>query len=137
MKVKYSVVEGETLDIVFGRNAKGTTNFPLLTMEGRIMSEGDEDGKFQHATSNLISNPLSDYQPVSVTLTRKDSRITLNLTAYNDMIALEDGDKVILRHTSGINNFVNEVEQRGEFISHTTEVTIVDKNNRESCIYLA
>ena len=55
------------------------------------------------------------------------------MTAYNDMIALEDGDKVILRHTSNINNYVNLVEQRGEFISHTTEVAIVDKNNSKSC----
>ncbi|CAI8037620.1 hypothetical protein GBAR_LOCUS21039 [Geodia barretti] len=114
VKTKYSVVEGETLDIVFERNAKGTTKFPLLTIEGRIISEGDED----------------DYQPVLVTLLRRDSRITLSLTAYNDMIALEDGDKVILRQTSGINNYVNLVEQRGEFISHTMEVAIVDKNNR-------
>ena len=53
VKTKYSVVEGETLDIVFGRNAKSTTNFPLLTIEGSIISEGDEDGKFQHAMSNL------------------------------------------------------------------------------------
>ena len=86
--------------------------------------------------TNLISNqipPLLDYQPVLVTLLRRDSRITLSLTAYNDIIALEDGDKVILRQTSGINNYVNLVEQRGEFISHTTEVTIVDKNNSKSC----
>ena len=55
MKTKYSVVEGETLDIVFGRNAKSTTNFPLLTIEGSVISEGDEDGKFQHAMSNLIN----------------------------------------------------------------------------------
>ena len=85
--------------------------------------------------TNLISNqipPLLDYQPVLVTLLRRDSRITLSLTAYNDIIALEDGDKVILRQTSGINNYVNLVEQRGEFISHTMEVAIVDKNNSKS-----
>ena len=58
VKTKYSVVEGETLDIVFERNAKGTTKFPLLTIEGRIISEGDEDGKFQHTVSNLISNQI-------------------------------------------------------------------------------
>ena len=124
------------MDIVFGRNAKSTTNFPLLTIEGSIISEGDEDGKFQHAMSNLKSNqipPLSDYQPVSVTLARIDSRITLSLTAYNDTIALEDGNKVILRHTSGINNFIMAVEQRGEFFSHTAEVAIVDKNNSKLC----
>ena len=136
MKTIYSVVEGETLDIAFERNAKGITRFPLLTIEGRITSDGDEDGKFQHAMSNLISNQIpllfSDYQPVSVTLLRRESRITLSLTAYNDLIALEDGDKVILRHTSGINNYVNLVEQRGEFISHTTKVAIVDKNNSKS-----
>ena len=47
------------------------------------------------------------------------------------MIAFEDGDKVILRHISNINNYVNLVEERGEFIRHTTEVAIVDKNNSE------
>ena len=57
MKTIYSVVEGETLDIAFGRNAKGITNFPLITIEGRIISEGDEDGKFQ-PMSNLISNQI-------------------------------------------------------------------------------
>jgi hypothetical protein len=74
------VEEGETLNIVFERNAKGKTRFPLLTIQGSIISEGDED----------------DYQPVSVTIYRRYSKITFSLTAYNDMIAFEDGDKVIL-----------------------------------------
>ena len=49
VKTKYGVEEGETLNIVFERNAKGKTRFPLLTIQGSIISEGDEDGKFQQA----------------------------------------------------------------------------------------
>ena len=69
-----------------------------------------------------------DYQPVSVTLVRQDSKITFSLTAYNDTLE-EDRDKVILRFTSSIPNFINLVEERGEFFSHTAEVTIVDRTS--------
>ena len=65
VKTKYSVVEGDTLDIVFGRNTKGITKFPLLTIEGRIMSEGDEDGKFQHAMSNISITTFPLFQITS------------------------------------------------------------------------
>ena len=52
------------------------------------------------------------------------------MTARDDDVALEGGDKIILRHTSGINNYVDAVEQRGEFIRYTTEVIIIDKNGK-------
>ena len=45
LETQYSVLEGETVDIVFQRNVKGTTNFPLISIQGSITSEGDEDGK--------------------------------------------------------------------------------------------
>ena len=62
-----------------------------------------------------------------MTLVRQDSKITFGLTAYND--TLKDSDSVILTFTSNINNYVNQVEERGEFIRHTAEVTIVDKTS--------
>ena len=45
-KREYSVLEGETVDIVFQRDVKGTTILPLLSLQGSITSEGDENGKF-------------------------------------------------------------------------------------------
>ena len=45
LETQYSVLKGETVDIVFQRKVKGTTNFPLLSIQGSITSEGDEDGK--------------------------------------------------------------------------------------------
>ena len=71
---------------------------------------------------------LLDYQSVSVTLVRQDSKITFSLTAYNNTLE-EDSDKVILRFTSSIPNFINRVEERGEVFSHTAEVTIVDRTS--------
>ena len=73
---------------------------------------------------------LPDFDPVSVTLLRREESKTISVTARDDDIALEGGDKIILRHTSGLNNYVNEVEQRGEFIRYTTEVIIIDKNGK-------
>ena len=52
------------------------------------------------------------------------------MTATDDDVALEDGDKIILRHISGINNYVNQVEQRGEFFRYITEVIIIDKTGK-------
>ena len=52
------------------------------------------------------------------------------MTARDDDVALEGGDKIILRHTSGINNYVYEVERRGEFFRYFTEIIIIDKNGK-------
>ena len=73
---------------------------------------------------------LPDFIPVSVTLRRREESKTISVTARDDDVALEGGDKIILRHTSGINNYVDAVEQRGEFIRYTTEVIIIDKNGK-------
>ena len=43
--VKYEVFEGETVNITFKRNVKGTTNHRRLSLSGSITSIGDETGK--------------------------------------------------------------------------------------------
>ena len=43
--VKYEVLEGETLNITFKRNVKGTSNHRRLSLRGSITSIGDEAGK--------------------------------------------------------------------------------------------
>ena len=52
------------------------------------------------------------------------------MTANDDDVALEEGDTIILTHVSNIPNYVIRVEERGEFISHTAKVTIIDKDSR-------
>ncbi|CAI8013545.1 hypothetical protein GBAR_LOCUS8571, partial [Geodia barretti] len=112
-KTQYTVLEGDTVDVIFKRNVKSVTAFPLLTIEGSIVTEDIN---------------VDDFIPVSVTLLRREESKTISVTARDDDVALEGGDKIILRHTSGINNYVDAVEQRGEFIRYTTEVIIIDKN---------
>ena len=60
-------------------------------------------------------------------IVRQDSEVTFSLTTFKGI--LEDSNIVILRHNSFIPNYVNRVEERGEFISHTAEVTIVDRTS--------
>ena len=52
------------------------------------------------------------------------------MTATEDDVALEDGDKIVLRHISGFDNYVNSVELRGEFVRYITEVIIIDKTGK-------
>ena len=54
MKTQYNVLEGETVDIVFKRNAKGKSHFPLLTIQGSIASEGDDNGRLQNITCTVF-----------------------------------------------------------------------------------
>ena len=176
------MLEGDTVHVIFKRNVKNETQFPLLTIEGRIVSEDkNADGKSESSeTSENVytlwkaiskghfvlpytstskyrtplnkvhfkrlqgvlylkvslynwsqaSSLLSAFIPVSDTLLRREESKTISVTARDDYIALEDGDKIILRHTSGIDNYVIAVEQRGEFIRYTTEVIIIDKNGK-------
>ena len=44
-RTEYTVNEGESVEITFKRNVKGTTIHRRLSFVGTIMSEGDEDGK--------------------------------------------------------------------------------------------
>ena len=41
----YTVNEGESIDITFQRNVKGTTRFPRLQLIGAVMSRGDPAGR--------------------------------------------------------------------------------------------
>ena len=43
-KSVYSVEEGESVQIVFGRDVKGKSQFPRLSLQGAITSEGDSTG---------------------------------------------------------------------------------------------
>ena len=45
-KQKYTVLEGESINITFGRNLKGMTTINGLSLQGMIRSEGDENGEF-------------------------------------------------------------------------------------------
>ena len=45
-QVKYEVLEGETLNITFRRNVKGTTAHRRLSFIGSITSVGDKTGKY-------------------------------------------------------------------------------------------
>ena len=40
----YTVLEGESVEIVFQRNAKGQTRFPRLSLYGIVTSHGDPTG---------------------------------------------------------------------------------------------
>ena len=41
----YTVREGDSVTITFGRNMKGQTSFPRLSLAGTIISEGDGAGE--------------------------------------------------------------------------------------------
>ena len=43
-QTEYSVMEGNTVDIVYKRNVKGETTFPLLTIQGSITSSSGGSG---------------------------------------------------------------------------------------------
>ena len=43
-KSVYSVEEGESVQIVFGRDVKGKSQFTRLSLQGVITSEGDNSG---------------------------------------------------------------------------------------------
>ena len=75
---------------------------------------------------------LQDFVPVLYNLTESDFEINFAVTALNDSVALEDGDVMILKHTSSINNYVDLVEATGEFINHMVKVIIKDKDSSES-----
>ena len=50
--------------------------------------------------------------------------------ASNDEVTLEYDDTVILRYLPGIDNFVQQVADSGEFIRDTTTVNIIDNDRK-------
>ena len=46
-KQKYTVFEGESINITFERNIKGTSTINRLSLQGTIASKGDENGEIQ------------------------------------------------------------------------------------------
>ena len=53
-KQKYTVFEGESINITFGRNVKGTTDINRLSLQGTITSEGDKNGEIRIHTHKQI-----------------------------------------------------------------------------------
>ena len=53
-KQKYTVFEGESINITFGRDIKGTSSFDRLSLQGTITSEGDKNGEIRIYTHKQI-----------------------------------------------------------------------------------
>ena len=52
-KTQYTVLEGDTVDVIFKRNVKSVTAFPLLTIEGSIVTEDiNVDGKSESSETS-------------------------------------------------------------------------------------
>lgn len=61
-----------------------------------------------------------------------DSKALIQLFTTNDMITLEYEDTVTLRFTPSLPNFIQLVEDGGEFIRDTTTVNIIDNDRKYS-----
>ena len=130
-KSVYSVKEGESVQIVFGRDVKGKSQFPRLSLQGAITSEGDSTGIVNNDKSKTFTALLShpDYEPrVDITVNENDPLSFITITATDDQVALEQ-DNITLTFTSVFRNFVKRVEERGEFVRPSTVVTIIDKDS--------
>ena len=52
-KTQYTVLEGDKVDVIFKRNVKSVTAFPLLTIEGSIVTEDiNVDGKSESSETS-------------------------------------------------------------------------------------
>ena len=72
---------------------------------------------------------LADYSPVREMLSPSDFEITFSLTTYSDDV-VEGGEIIVLEYQHAlIPDFVDLVEATGEFISHTAEVLIIDRES--------
>ena len=62
-------------------------------------------------------------------LSQTDFEFTFPLTTYSDDV-VEGGESIVLEFQHAfIFNFVNLLEATGEFISHTAEVLIIDRDS--------
>ena len=141
----YTVNEGESSNITFQRDVKGTTRFPLLQLIGAVMSRGDPAGRLlailTHTHTHIHSHKESaetkffslDYRPVSG-MVAEDSLLTLQLQVYSDAIAVELRDKITLEFTpsDSVPYLIELVEATGEFINHRAEAVILDQNSELS-----
>ena len=129
------MIEGESIDITFQKNVKGTTRFPRLQLIGAVMSRGDPAGRLLTILTHTHTTKLFslDYRPVSGIVT-EEGLLTLQLQVYNDTIAVELNDKITLEFTpsDSVPNLIWLVENAGEFINHRAEVIILDQNSELS-----
>ena len=72
-----------------------------------------------------LRHHFTDYEPVSITLASNIAEIAFSIVAKSDDVVEED-EEIILTFVSTITNFVQLVEQRGNIISHTAVVRIID-----------
>ena len=52
-KQKYTVFEGESINITFGRDIKGASIINRLSLQGTIASEGDKNGEIRIHTRGV------------------------------------------------------------------------------------
>ena len=128
--VKYEVFEGETVNITFKRNVKGTTQHRRLSFTGSITSAGDETGKLSILQSRKHNYHLcfADYNPIMISLGMTDHTVSFPVTTYSDDV-VEGGENIVLEFESPINNYVDLVEATGEFVSHTAVILIIDRDS--------
>ena len=134
-QVKYEVFEGETLNITFKRNVKGTSNHHRLSLTGSITSIGDEAGKSSILQSRKHNSHLcfADYNPVMISLSTTDHTVSFSVTTYSDGV-VKGGENIVLEFESYFNNYVDLVEATGEFISHTAVILIIDRDSECTCV---
>ena len=58
------------------------------------------------------------------------SNNSINITAVNDSIALEDDDFIILTFTPNNRYLISDVESKGEFVRVTATVRIIDDDSK-------
>ena len=75
----YTVLEGESVDIVFQRNAKGQTRFARLDLRGNVTSYGDPAGGLEMLPIHTISTHTNTHVCMHTFL-----HFFLLLPTYND-----------------------------------------------------
>ena len=132
----YEVVEDRRLDTVFELNVKGMTAFPTLNdiIDGRITAEtGGTTSEFNNSTLSCklkkSFSGLSDFEalmPIAVS----NTVTVIRLYTYDDQIALEYSDSVILRYVPDNPALIPGLEAQGEYIRDTATVQIIDNDSK-------
>ena len=66
---------------------------------------------------------------ITYQLTNRDVRVVVGFEALSDEVALEGVESVTINFISAIPNFVQRVEDRGDFVVVSTEVYIIDEDS--------
>ena len=138
--VSYTVTEGETMNIIFTKEVKGSTNLqPYL--QGRInilpdtartyictlQQSFNDHGTLCFALSMLTEN--ADFEALNGQVVSNNQRLTQISVVTIDDERVELNESVVVEFVHRFNQvYINFLEGRGEFLRNTATVVIIDND---------